>query len=179
MLSPIGLSVAEVSASLTSARSGVAMIEAAPLQKRFPAGIIKQTFDDRFTKLELPYLDRCQQLAILAARDAIHDAGLDSFANYGQRAGIYYGNVAGGKVTEQAWYQQLLVDSKHASRPFTAMAIMHNGGAAQISIRHQVLGPVVTHGSACSASSIAIGEAMRAIRDGYLDIAVAEVPKRR
>jgi 3-oxoacyl-[acyl-carrier-protein] synthase II len=53
------------------------------------------------------------------------------------------------------------------------MAIMSNGGAAQISIRHKILGPVLTHGSACGASAVAIGEAARAIADGYLDIAVA------
>lgn len=173
VLSPIGLSVAEVGESLASARSGIAMMEAPPLKKSFAAGTVKQTFEDRFTKLELPYLDRCQHLAILAAHDAIHDAGLDKFSEYGQRAGLYYGNVNGGIATEQAWYQQLLVDGKQASRPFSAMAIMRNGGAAQISIRHQVLGPVVTHGSACGSSGIAIGDAVRAIRDGYLDVAVA------
>jgi 3-oxoacyl-[acyl-carrier-protein] synthase II len=81
--------------------------------------------------------------------------------------------VNGGIATEQAWYQQLLIDGKQASRPFSAMAIMRNGGAAQISIRHQVYGPVITHGSACSSSGVAIGEAFRAIRDGYLDVAIA------
>jgi 3-oxoacyl-[acyl-carrier-protein] synthase II len=112
-------------------------------------------------------------MAILAARQAIADAGFESFGEYGQRAGLYYGNVNGGMATEQAWYQQMLLDGKQASRPFSAMAIMRNGGAAQISIRNQILGPVVTHGSACGSSGVAIGEAMRAIRDGYLDVAVA------
>lgn len=173
VLSPIGLSIAEIAESLACARSGITRIAAAPLRKSFPAGTITQTFDDRFTKLERPYLDRCQQLAILAARDAIHDAGLDNFSKHGQRAGVYYGNVNGGTNSQQAWHQHMLVDGAEASRPFVLMAAMHNGGAAQISIRHQVLGPVVTHGSACSASGVAIGEAVRAIRDGYLDVAVA------
>jgi 3-oxoacyl-[acyl-carrier-protein] synthase II len=173
VLSPIGLSIAEIAASLASARSGITKIESAPLRKSFAAGTITQTFDDRFTKLERPYLDRCQQLAILAARDAIHDAGLENFTKYAQRAGVYYGNVSGGTASQHLWYQQMLVDGAQAPRPFFLMAAMHNGGAAQISIRHQVLGPVVTHGSACSASGVAIGEAVRAIRDGYLDVAVA------
>lgn len=173
VLSPIGLSVAEVVDSLTSARSGVVMIEAPPLRKGFPAATVKQTFDDQFTKLELAYLDRCQQLAVIAARNAIHDAGLNDFTAYGLRAGVYYGNVAGGKTTEQTWYQQMFTEGKQASRPFWPMAGMHHAGAAHISIRHQVLGPVVTHASACSASGVAIGDAVRAIRDGYLDVALA------
>lgn len=173
VISPIGSNIQELTASLLSGLSGIAVCDALPLKKRFPAGLVNQSFTDSFTKLELPYLDRCQQIAILAARQAIFDAGFEEFSQYGQRAGLFYGNVNGGIATEQAWYQQLLVDGKQASRPFSAMAIMRNGGAAQISIRHQILGPVTTNGSACSSSGVAIGEAFRAIRDGYIDVAVA------
>jgi 3-oxoacyl-[acyl-carrier-protein] synthase II len=173
VLSPIGLDIGELAESLRTCKSGISLVEAPPLAKKFPAGAIPQSFSDRFTKLELPYLDRCQHMAIVAARQAMEDAGHAGFADYAQRAGLYYGNVNGGIATEQAWYQQLLVDGKQASRPFSAMAIMRNGGAAQISIRNQILGPVITHGSACGSSGVAIGEAARAIRDGYLDVALA------
>ncbi len=173
VISPIGLNIQELSMSLSTANSGIKLCEAPPLRQRYPGGLISESFTDKFTKLELPYLDRCQQMAILAARQAITDAGLDSFADYGQRAGLFYGSVKGGVATEQGWYQQLLVEEKQTARPFTAMAIMQNAGASQISIRHQILGPVMTHGSACSSSGAAIGEAFRAIRDGYLDVAIA------
>jgi 3-oxoacyl-(acyl-carrier-protein) synthase len=46
------------------------------------------------------------------------------------------------------------------------MASMLNAAPAQISIRHQILGPVMTHGSACTSSGSAIGDAARAIRHG-------------
>jgi 3-oxoacyl-[acyl-carrier-protein] synthase II len=173
VISPIGLNIEGLTSSLSSARSGIVLCDAPPLNKQFPAGLIPQSFTEEFTKLELPYLDRCQQMAVLAARQAIADAGLESFAGYEQRAGLFYGSVKGGTGTEQAWYQQMLMDAKQAARPFSAMAIMQNGGAAQISIRHQILGPVMTHGSACSSSGAAIGDAFRAIRDGYLDVAIA------
>lgn len=179
VLSPLGLNQKEVTSSLIASASGISLYDAPPLKKQFAAGLVKAHFEEHFTKLELPYLDRCQHMAILAAKQAIEDAGLGDFTSYQQRAGLYYGNVNGGIATEQIWYQQLLVEGKQASRPFSAMAIMRNGGAAQISIRHQILGPVVTHGSACGSSGIAIGEAVRAIRDGYLDVAVvggAEAP---
>ncbi len=173
VLSPIGLDVAEVGTSLDTARSGIDLVHAPPLRKSFPAGVIKHAFDDQFTRLELPFLDRSQHLAIVAARQAIDDAGLDDFSRFGLRAGLYYGNVNGGVAAQQGWYQQLLAEGRQASRPFSAMAIMSNGGAAQISIRHGIVGPVVTHASACGSSGVAIGEAARSIRDGYLDIAVA------
>src|SRR5690606_41017483 len=97
----------------------------------------------------------------------------ESFAALGQRAGAYYGNVHGGGEAGQAWIEQLLLEGKQASRPFTAMACMSNAGAAQIAIRHQVLGPVVCNTTACASSGAAIGDAARAIADGYLDVAIA------
>lgn len=173
VLSPIGQSVAEVAESLRSGRSGIGSVVLDPLVKAIPAGAIAGNFEDAFTRLERPFMDRVQHFAVLAARQAIADAGIEDFAAYGLRAGVYYGNVNGGAASVQSWAQTLLAEGKQASRPFTAMAIMANGGAAQISIRNKILGPVLTHGSACGASGVAIGEAARAIADGYLDIAVA------
>jgi 3-oxoacyl-[acyl-carrier-protein] synthase II len=165
--------VASVAESLRDARSGIGSVRLPPIEREFAAGAIDASFEDAFTKLELPFLDRCQQMAVLAARQAASDAGFDSFEEFGGRAGVYYGNVSGGAATQQAWNQQLLLEGKQASRPFTAMAIMGNGGAAQVALRHKVLGPVVTNASACGSSGVAIGDAARAIRDGHLDIAIA------
>jgi len=173
VISPIGLSVAELLASLQTNRSGIRLWESPLFSKALPAGLLNQDFASEFTKLELPYLDRCSQIAILAARQAISDAGLDQFGSYGQRAGIFYGSVGGGVKTEHDWVQQFHVDHKQVARPFTIMASMMNAAPAQISIRHQILGPVITHSSACTSSGAAIGDAYRAIRHGYLDVAIA------
>ena len=174
VISPIGLDVTAVAASLRDARSGIRLVHTPPIQRGFPAGAIDASFEENFTKLEIPFLDRTQQMAILAARQAVEGAGLDpSFAAFGQRAGVYYGNVNGGSTTGQSWVDQLMLQGKQASRPFTAMAIMGNAGAAQVALRHKVLGPVISNASACGSSGVAIGEAARAIADGYLDVAIA------
>lgn len=173
VISPIGLDVQSVAASLRDARSGIRSVQAPPLQRDVAAGAIDASFEDAFTRLELPFLDRCQQMAILAARQAVEDAGFDRFDAFGQRAGLYYGNVNGGVASAQAWYQQMLLEGKQASRPYSAMAIMGNAGAAQVALRHKVLGPVVTNATACGSSGVAISDAARAIRDGYLDVAIA------
>lgn len=174
VISPIGIGVPEVAASLRDARSGIRLHRAPPIEREFAAGVVEASFDDAFTRLELPFLDRTQQMALLAAGQAIEDAGLpSSFAAHGQRGGVYYGNVNGGAATGQGWMEQLLLAHKQASRPFTAMAIMGNAGAAQIALRHQVLGPVISNATACGSSGVAIGDAARAIADGHLDIAIA------
>src|SRR5690606_20315575 len=173
VVSPIGLDVAAVAVSLREARSGIRLVHAPPLRQGFAVGAIDASFEEGFTKIELPFLDRCQQMAVLAARQAAADAGLDSFAQFGQRAGIYYGNVNGGVSAAQAWYQQMLLEEKQAARPYAAMAIMGNAGAAQVAIRQQVLGPVISNCTACGSSGVSIGDAARAIADGHIDIAIA------
>src|SRR5690606_7552871 len=173
VVSPIGLNVAEAEASLRNAVSGIRLYEAPPIRKPFAAGAIPVQFEEEFPKLERPFLDRVQQMAILAARQAIAQAGLEEFSGYGERAGLYYGNVNGGTATGLEWFQQLLLEGRQRSRPWTSMAIMGNGGGAQIAIRHRITGPVITSSSACASSGVSIGEAGRAIARGDLDIAVA------
>ena len=173
LVSPIGLNVPEAEASLRSGSSGIRLYEAPPIRKLFAAGAIPVQFEEEFPRLERPFLDRVQQMAILAARQAIGQAGLEEFSAYGERAGLYYGNVNGGTATGLEWFQQLLLEGRQRSRPWTSMAIMGNGGGAQIAIRHRITGPVITSASACASSGVSIGEAGRAIARGDLDIAVA------
>ncbi|MBL8261529.1 MAG: beta-ketoacyl-[acyl-carrier-protein] synthase family protein [Xanthomonadaceae bacterium] len=173
VLSPIGCNIAELADSISTARSGISLIDAPPLARSFAAGVIDRDFTKLFKPLERPFLDRCQQMAILAADQAIEHAGLGDLSELGVRAGVHYGNVNGGVSTAQAWYQQLLNNGAQAARPFSAMAIMGNAGAAHISIRHGIRGPVLTHATACASSGVAIAEAARAIATGRLDVAIA------
>jgi len=172
IITPLGLNAAELLSSLQANRSGIGLWESPLLTKKLPFGQIKHDFSDAFTKLELPYLDRVTQLAIFSARQALRDAGLDQFGHYGPRAGIFYGTVNGGITTEHEWVRQFFVERKEVAKPFTIMSVMPNAAPAQLSIRHQIRGPAMTHSSACSSSGAAIGEALRAIRHGYVDVAL-------
>ena len=173
VISPIGMNVSELLDSLLANRSGIGIWRSPQLTKPVAAGVIDRDFSTEFSKLELPYLDRCSQVAVLAARQSIADAGLGDFSAYGARAGLFYGTVCGGIQTEHDWVELFYREHKQMSRPYTLMASMLNAAPAQISIRHQILGPVMTHSSACTSSGSALGDAFRAIRDGYLDVAVA------
>ena len=108
VVSPIGASVADLASALLETRSGIRQTQAPPLGRAYPAGVIAGDPGRAFSALELVYLDRCQQLALLAAGDALRDAGLDRMEQFGHRAGLYYGNVSGGSATGQESYRQLL-----------------------------------------------------------------------
>lgn len=172
-ISALGSDVAAHTDAIANRRSGIRALQLEGLDKTFPAGIVDAAFDARFTRLELPFLDRCQQMAVVAAEEAAAHARAADLQSLGQRAGVYYGNVNGGAATGIEWSRQLLQHGKQVARPFTSMAVMGNAGAAQVAIRQRVRGPVVTNASACASSGIAIGDAARAIRDGYIDIAIA------
>ncbi len=174
MVSPIGQSPSEVLDSLLAVRSGISLWSAEGFTKTFPAGIVHGDFDTGFEKKDLPYLDRGTKIAVTAAEQAMANAGLPSgLGEFGPRAGIFAGTVNGGINSICQWLREHYVDGKQTSRPFTLMAGMPNAPAAWISIRHQIEGPVITHTSACSSSGAAIGDALRWIRAGDLDIAIA------
>lgn len=173
LVTPIGSSIPEVLDNLLHTRSGIGVWSSPETSKPLPAGMVQSDFASRFTKLELPYLDRVSQITCVAAQSAMADAGIDDFHAFEQRAGLYYGSVAGGIKTQQDWARQFYVEGLEVARPYTIMAIMLNAAPVMVSIRHGIKGPVLANSSACSSSGVAIGEACRALRDGYLDIAIA------
>ena len=102
VVSPAGASVAELASALRESRSGIRQFQPPPLRRAYPAGVVPGAAGKDFSSLELVYLDRCQQLALLAAGDALRDAGLGRMDCFGNRAGLYYGNVNGGSATAHA-----------------------------------------------------------------------------
>ena len=172
--SPIGLSAEKVTASLIESRSGIGLWSAEGFTKTFPAGIVHGDFDGGFEKRDMPYLDRLTKLAVFAAEQAIADAGLvPGFGNFKDRNGVFVGTVLGGSDSECQWLREHFVAGKQTARPFPMIAGMHNAPAAWISIRHKIAGPVLTHTAACSSSGVAIGDALRWLRHGDIDIAIA------
>lgn len=174
LASPIGLSAAEVTNSLLEARSGISLWSAEGFTKTFPVGSVQGDFDAGFEQRDLPYLDRLTKLTTFAAGQAIEQAGLaPDFGKYSSRVGAFCGTVMGGSNSEYAWLQDFFLRGKQTARPFPMIAGMANAPAAWLSIRHQIAGPVLTHTAACASSGVAIGDALRWIRAGDIDIAVA------
>ncbi|MFO1330688.1 MAG: beta-ketoacyl-[acyl-carrier-protein] synthase family protein [Rubrivivax sp.] len=137
-----------------------------------PAAAAEVDFDESrwFTKLKLAGVDRVSQLAVAAAERAVSDAGLLGAIDP-TRTGIYAGcGMGGASAIEHAY-----LDSQNLARipPLTIPAFMPNAPASQIAIRLGVQGIVLTWSVACASSAIAIGEAMRAVQRGDVDVAIA------
>ncbi|MDR7306110.1 beta-ketoacyl-[acyl-carrier-protein] synthase family protein [Rhodoferax saidenbachensis] len=126
-------------------------------------------------------LDRATQFAIVATAQAVAEAGFSTEGSDSRRIGVFVGIGFGGAQTTDSLYTRFyktLSDPslKHKDptvmHPLTVPRIMANAAAAAITMRYGLHGPSNTYAVACASSAIAIGEAYRAIRHGYLDAAL-------
>ena len=133
-----------------------------------------QDFDpsQHFSKERLSTLDRFSQFALVAAREAWQQAAYPSRFDH-SRGGVFVGTGMGGASTLEAGYDALFRQQQNRVRPMSVIATMPNAAAANIGIEFSLRGPCYTYAVACASSSVAIGEAARAIAYGDLDVALA------
>jgi 3-oxoacyl-(acyl-carrier-protein) synthase len=124
-------------------------------------------------KAQLFAMDRVAQMAVVAAHRAMGAAGVLADGHGPADAGVYMGCGLGGAQAIQDAYSIYFQRRSRKVKPTSVPLIMPNAPAAHISIRYRILGPSVTYSIACASSAIAIGEAFRAVRDGYLEQALA------
>ena len=162
--------------SLSQGKSGVSLIssfDTSAFTTKF-AGEIKD-FDPAAHILpkKLKRMDRTTQLAVVASRMAVQDAGLDLQADgHRERTGVIIGTaLAGvGYILEQ---HDILRDrGPMRINPFTALASFPDACAGNVSIELGVTGPSFSLATACSSASDACGYAFDAIRSGQLDFLI-------
>jgi 3-oxoacyl-[acyl-carrier-protein] synthase II len=175
VVSPIGSSIEEVTRSLAEGRSGVRRLSSSSCDRlRSPIGA-PTAFDGaaNFDPARIRQLDRVTQLALTAAGQALADARLELSAEQRERCGTFVGTGMGGAETTDAGYRTIYADASDRVNPYTVLAAMTTAPASWISIEHGLLGPSLTFSTACSSSSVAIGEAARRIQSGDLDVMIA------
>jgi 3-oxoacyl-(acyl-carrier-protein) synthase len=182
MITSLGL---DRDSSFQTALSGKSAISPAPasILEYLPHALAAQLPAGLESKLVGPdsRLDRATQLAMIAAREAIADAGFKPSDDQRHRVGVYAGIGLGGAQTIDSLYVRFIEqlqrpDATHRDptivNPLTVPRMMANAAAAGIAIENRLHGPTYTFSVACSSSAIAIGEAYRAIRHGYIDTAI-------
>ena len=128
---------------------------------------------DTIPKVPRLFMARASQMAVVAAHGAIRSTGLLVDDRGPRDAGVYMGCGLGGAEIIQEGYRTFYQRKSKRFKRSTVPMIMANAAAAHISMRYEVQGPTHTYSIACSSSTVAIGEAFRALRDGYLEVAIA------
>jgi nodulation protein E len=131
-----------------------------------------QSFDSEahFPRDRIPQLDRYTQLALVAAREAVADAGLNAAAL--QSAAVVAATGCGGKETDEQAYQQLYLDGRKRLHPLTIPRGMPSAVASQLSMDLGVEGPVFAVSSACASSNHAVAQALMLVQSGLVDVAL-------
>jgi 3-oxoacyl-[acyl-carrier-protein] synthase II len=172
-ITPVGTDVPSTWESLLAGRSGVRQLTddwAAELPARIAAWAAADpaTLIDR---VQARRLDRCEQFAIVAAREAWAHAGAPDVDP--ERLGIVVSSGIGGVASTLSAYDTLKEKGWQRLSPFTVPMLMPNGAAGWIAIELGARAGVHTTVSACASGAEAIGYGMDMIRSGRADVVLA------
>ncbi|MFT3813099.1 MAG: beta-ketoacyl-[acyl-carrier-protein] synthase family protein [Acidovorax sp.] len=171
-VTPLGSSVAEFDAHLFAGRSAVrAHTLGVPGQPDAQVAVAACAFDEatRRAPSRLP-MDRGTALALAAAESAVEQAALHGADP--ERIGIFWGSGMAGASTFEATCRAVYAEQRRI-RPTSVPTTMPNAAAAELALRFSARGAALTYACACASSAVAIGEALRALRAGWIDVAIA------
>ena len=174
VVSPIGNTLAAFDTALFAGRSAVrAQALDLPGIELPPVPVARADFDAsaEIAPSRVP-LDRATAMALAAARDAARAAGLERGKFDPERLGIFWGSGMAGAATFEATCRTVYADRRRM-RPTSVVTTMPNAPVAEIALLFGAHGAALAYACACASSAVAIGEAMRAIRAGWVDVAIA------
>lgn len=135
---------------------------------------VKGFVPDRFIeKKGLKKLDLFVQYALVAAMEAIQDAGLKIEEENPDRIGVLVGSGIGGFETFEEQHKVLLEKGPGKISPFFIPKMIVNMASSQISMYFGVKAPNLSISTACAAGAHSIGTALDIIRLGYADVMIA------
>ena len=170
---PLGGDVASTWAALVAGKSGVRLLtedwrELLPVH--FAARVATEPAD-QMERVEMRRLDRSEQFALVASREAWKDAGTPDVEK--ERLGVVIASGIGGVITLLDQFDNLKEKGARGVSPHTVPMLMPNGPAANVGLELQARAGVHTPVSACASGAEAIGYALEMIRSNRADVIVS------
>jgi 3-oxoacyl-[acyl-carrier-protein] synthase II len=172
VITPVGNNVPDTWEAILAGKSGLGDFTFTERGDHISGGVCEiKNFDpdEVIGRRDARRRDRYQQLATVAAAEAMSQSSLEINDDNRERVGIFLGTGVGGIQT--------LVDQEHVViekglrrlSPFGITMIMPNGAGGMLAIDYGIHGPSPTITTACAAGADAIGHAFRTVRRGELD----------
>ncbi|GAA0394439.1 beta-ketoacyl-[acyl-carrier-protein] synthase family protein [Streptomyces luteireticuli] len=117
--------------------------------------------------------DRCAQLAVVAAHEAVRDAGLDPGTWDGTRVAVIVGTCWSGRRSGEEAHRDMLREGPDAVPPTLVPKVLFNTPAAEVSLALGARGPSLGVSSACASGAHAIALGRDLLASGACDVAVA------
>ena len=175
VISPIGINRDDFWQALSAGRSAIRPLQSVDRSLlRFSNGAEVQGYDPSryFDEKAIGLLDRFAQFGVVAAREAVSDAGLEWTQELRQNTAIITGSCVGGQSTEDEGFVNLYRNNIPRVNPFTIPRTMANAAASRISLDLGIVGPTYTISTACSSANHAIGQAFWMVRSGGAALAI-------
>lgn len=174
-INALGCSVPQTLAAMREGRCGIGPLEIRDVDRlSIRIGGQVQGFDAEahFNRQQIALYDRFTQFTLLAAREAMGQAGLEFSGELAARAGVVLGNSGGGMNTLDDNYRSVYEDGKNRVHPFVVPKLMNNAAAGHVSMEFNLKGPSFTVSTACASSNHAMAQAFQAVRTGMSDVMV-------
>lgn len=181
-VTPLGTGVEKFWEGIKANKLGISYIDAFDTERTGVkvAGLVRD-FDESayydvegcFDKKEAKRMDRFTKYAVVAAHEAITDAGTDFSDINCYRAGVIVGSGIGGIDLTLAEHLKYLEKGPGRVSAFYIPMMISNMASGTIAMKTGFRGANFDLSSACATGTHAIGEAFRKIKDGYLDVCLA------
>ena len=174
-INPLGQTVPETLAAMREGRCGISDLEFRDVERLaiHIGGQIKgYDAEAHFNRQQLSLYDRFTQFALLAAREAIGQAGLEFHGQLADTSGVVMGTSGGGLTTQDENYRSVYEEGKNRVHPFVVPKLMNNAAASHMSMEFNLRGPSFTVATACASSNHAMGMAFQMVRSGACPVMV-------
>jgi nodulation protein E len=175
VVSPIGHTATDYCTALKKGQTGIGPITIPYVEELYQkvAAEVRdfdptKHFDDR----QLAMMDRVSHFAVVAAREAIAQAGIDFANGLSERTATIIGTGVGGQTTHDDQFRRLYKMNMSRTHPLTIPRLMVNAPASQISMDRGLRGPAFAVASACASATHAMGIAFHMVRSGAIGCAV-------
>jgi len=176
VVSSIGIGRDKFFEGLKNGESGVRKIvlfDPSEYSVQIAGGVRDFNPEDYFERKDARKFDRVQQFALVAAKEALEDSGIEAEKENPERIGVYVTSGVGGLRSIEDQHKILMERGPRRVSPFLITQLIIDAIPAYIAIKYGFKGETLSAVSACASSTQTIGEALLAIQRGDLDVVVA------
>lgn len=175
-ITPIGNNVEEFWKGIREGKCGIDNItafDATNFKVKLAAEVKNYDPEEYFERREAKRLDKFSQYAIIAAREAWKDSGLDKEKENMERVGVILGSGIGGIETIETEQTKILQKGPDRVSPMYIPMGISNMATGNVAIEIGTKGESIAMVTACATGTHCIGESFRMIKHGYQDIVLA------
>ena len=175
-ITPIGKNVKETWQGILDQKCGIdniTLFDTSTFKTKFAGEVKNYNSQDYFDLKQSKRLDRSSQFAIIAAKEAFEDSGINAENTDFNRIGVFVSSGIAGLTTIQEQCFTCFEKGHNRISPMFIPMTIANMPAGNIAIELGAKGESISIVSACASSTHAIGEAFRNIRDGFEDVIIA------